>query len=357
MSTQPMSTQQMKSNISAAMNPKFKQKGLTLIEIMISITISLILLGGVVQILASSKMTYRVQDAAARVQESGRFGIHFLTGELRMAGYMGCGSIVNNPINIVDMNNDGIPDEAANFTGNGLMGYEYSGTLSVPLTDTLNLTAANIIADTDVVTIKRGSSTGVRLQGQLTAINANIQLDPATADGMFDVGDILFISDCEFADVFTPTTVSGGGGAITIAHSNAVNTENFLSTVYDDDAEVMRMVNTTFYLATGASGEPSLFRSSLGNGGAMVAQELVEGVSDMQITYGEDTNVVVEGKRSANVYVTANNVTDWTNVVNVRITLTIRSAEDNIATSVTAEGDRRLRRSFTTSITIRNRVV
>jgi hypothetical protein len=42
--------------------------------------------------------------------------------------------------------------------------------------------------------------------------------------------------------------------------------------------------------------------------------------------------------------------------VTVRITLTVRTIEDNIAREVSAQGDKRLRRNFTTSIAIRNRV-
>jgi hypothetical protein len=57
-----------------------------------------------------------------------------------------------------------------------------------------------------------------------------------------------------------------------------------------------------------------------------------------------------------NKYVTSAGVADFSDVVNVRITLTIRTIEDNIARELTPEGDKRLRRNFTTSIAIRNRV-
>ena len=329
------------------------QKGLTLVEIMVDLTVSLILMAGVMQIFISNKQTYRVQDAAARIQESGRFAAFFLTGDVRMAGFMGCGSTINQPVNMVDLNGDGVPDQVGDFSGNGLQGYEYGAGLSVPLSDTLTLTAADVIAGTDVITIKRAAGTGVRLDGNMGTVNANIQMDPATAGGMFQANDVLFISDCEYADIFAANNVSSGGGFITIAHSNSVNVGNFLSTTYNTDAEVMRMVNVAYYLAPGASGEPSLFRYAMGNNGVMTAEELVEGVEDMEITYGEDT----DNDRNANLYVDANSVTDWTQVVSVRINLVVRSAVDNVTTGVTANGDRRLRRTFNTSITIRNRVV
>lgn len=330
-----------------------RQKGLTLIEIMVALTVSLILLAGVIQIFISNKQTYRMQDASARVQESGRFAGFFLGSDIRMAGFMGCGSTLNAPNNMVDLNGDGIPDQVGDFSAGGLQGYEYSAGMSIPLTDALNLTGGDVIAGTDVIVIKHAAGTGVRLAGNMGTVNANIQMDPATAAGLFQADDVLFISDCEYADVFAANNVSNGGGFITIAHSNSVNIGNFLSNTYGTDAEVMRMVNVTYFVGTGASGEPALFRYSMGNNGVMDAQELVEGVEDMQLTYGEDT----DNDRNPNIYVDANGVTNWDKVINVRINLTVRSPVDFVTTGVTASGDQRLRRTFNKSITIRNRVV
>ena len=199
-----MSTQLMKNTNYRSCQHSFRksQQGLTLVELMVALVISLFLLGGVIQIFVSNKQVYRVQDASARIQESGRFGLHFLASEIRMAGYMGCGSLVNQPNNITDLNGDGTADQVASYAGNGLQGYEYSATLSVPLTDTLNLTAADIITGTDVIAIKHGAGTGVRLDGNLGTDNANIQLDNNTAAGLFNVNDVLFISDCEDSDIF-----------------------------------------------------------------------------------------------------------------------------------------------------------
>ena len=44
-------------------------------------------------------------------------------------------------------------------------------------------------------------------------------------------------------------------------------------------------MTSTYYVGTGVSGRPALFRKD----GAAVAQELVEGVEDMQVLYGIDT--------------------------------------------------------------------
>lgn len=100
-----------------------------------------------------------------------------------------------------------------------------------------------------------------------------------------------------------------------------------------------------------------------GNGNA-TPQPLIEGVEDMQIWYGVDT----DGDQTANTYVVAPAAgsSTWNNVVSVRICLLLRSVEDNLVDqpltyqncngTQTTAGDRRLRRSFTSTFNLRNRI-
>jgi len=64
-----------------------RQSGLTLIELMISMVISLILILGVVSIYISSKRGYSLTDGMGREQENIRFTADLLLHDLRMAGY------------------------------------------------------------------------------------------------------------------------------------------------------------------------------------------------------------------------------------------------------------------------------
>jgi len=95
-----------------------------------------------------------------------------------------------------------------------------------------------------------------------------------------------------------------------------------------------------------------LFRQSLTNAGSTQIEEIVEGVEDMQFLYGEDS----DDDGTPNRYVDSATVTDWNNIVSIRIELQVRSIEDNVTAKLTAFGDRKLRRTFTTSIALRNRV-
>lgn len=334
---------------------KTRQNGITMIEVMVAMALSLIILAGVMHIFINNKQTYRVQEAFARLQESGRFATHFITKDLRMAGYAGCGSKIADPKNRTDYypppTGDGVEDVVGDFNGSGIEGYQ-SGDLPLQLTDAITLSSADVVPGTDIVRIKRATSTGVRLKGNMSAVNANIQLDAATAAGQFQDNDYLFISDCEAADIFVANNISVSGTTTTIAHPESVNKGNFLSKPYQEDAEVYKFISTTYYLGYNNAGEVALFRQTLGNAATMNVEELVEGVEDMHLLYGEDSN----GNGTPNRYVDSATVGNWNNIVSVRIELTVRSLEDHLAAKLTAYGDHKLRRTFTTSIAIRNNV-
>jgi len=122
-------------------------------------------------------------------------------------------------------------------------------------------------------------------------------------------------------------------------------------------------VTNKYYIANDSNGVPNLY--CLGSGNA-TAQPLLEGVENMQVLYGVDT----DSDKSANKYLRADQLSssDWLNVVSVRISLLLRTTDNGLATqqtaysyngvSVTPSGsDYYLRRVFTTTITLRNRLI
>jgi len=63
------------------------QKGFSLVELMIAITLGLILLSGVVYVFINSAYAYRLQQGSARAQESGRSGLFIMERVIREAGF------------------------------------------------------------------------------------------------------------------------------------------------------------------------------------------------------------------------------------------------------------------------------
>lgn len=67
---------------------KNRQTGLTLIELMLGITLSLFILLSLTGLLLAGKASYRLQDQHAQIQETGRYAIDVLARAIRQAGYV-----------------------------------------------------------------------------------------------------------------------------------------------------------------------------------------------------------------------------------------------------------------------------
>jgi type IV pilus assembly protein PilW len=96
---------------------------------------------------------------------------------------------------------------------------------------------------------------------------------------------------------------------------------------------------------------------------------LVEGIENMQILYGVDTDATPDG--TPNYYVSANTVPNMAKVVSIRISLLAATLDDNLAaqplaykyngttydtTTTPAVTDRKIRRVFNATIALRNRL-
>ncbi|NRB38250.1 MAG: PilW family protein [Pseudomonadales bacterium] len=346
--------------------------GYTLIELMIAITLSTFLMAGVITIFVDSKQTDNVAEALARIQETGRTALDILTKDTRMAGYQGCADPETLEMNIIANN-----PPTNSFLTTAVRGWEVTSTTwaaGTEISGTEVESSARI--GSDVIAIQRGVSGDTELVGNMAADNANIQVNNNNMG--FAKNDIVIISDCESADMFR---ISSNPDSNTWAHANNVNSSNRLSQLYDDEANIFSFKSIIYFVAdTGrknAAGDAinALYQArDFLNDSATTSfeiQELLEGVDSLQLLYGE---LLATGNMA---FKTANNVTDMQRVTAVKLGILVssttlsRSSNDSntynlpgqsIAAQATpANGrehkeDRRLRRDFTTTIAIRNRL-
>ncbi len=64
-----------------------RQSGLTLIELMIAIALSLLVLAAILQLFIGTKQSYNLQEGMARMQENGRYAVDLLAQDIGMAGF------------------------------------------------------------------------------------------------------------------------------------------------------------------------------------------------------------------------------------------------------------------------------
>lgn len=341
-----------------------RQAGLSLVELIISISVGLVLTIIVLQIFAASRNTYRSTENQSRLQENGRYIIEKMSRDIRIAGYAGCTRLGTNNANINNL------VRAANEwlqlnQDNVVRGMEHADLQEVA---NFGIAAQEVKPGSDVIRIIGARNTSAQLTGNMDTENANIQIT-GNPDN-FARDDILIISDCNDADVFRATTVANGqGGITTIAHAADGNTDVNLSKTYGtrpewpNTAEIMRLSTTIYYIGAGVqNGCPAntLCRNIL-RGADLVTEPLIQNVEQLQLLYGED----MDGDGTANRVVLANEVQNWAGVISVQINLILRSQDDNIVPSAqtytfmgqeeTAQ-DRRIRRPFSTTVAIRGRV-
>ncbi len=321
------------------------QRGLGLIEIMVALAISVILMAGVIQILLSSKLSYRVSEANARVQEGGRFAIEFMNNDLRMAGHLGCFRYSFAEVdNILDE-----PDFNWNLETT-IEGYDSTGTNWPP--ELSALIAGEVLGGTDVLVMRGLAGDGIPL---VDPFSVGDQWFANTA-GNINAGDVVMANSCGGGRIARITGIDDGAVPVELSIEGLGNP--FGESPFGDGVEVSRIETHIYYIAANDAGVPALFRRSLTDG--MSRQELVDGVEGLRILYGEDTNA--DG--IANRYVRAQEAT-MSEVVSLRISLLLRT-EDSIASTpqtylydgeeITA-GDLRMRRVFSSTVKLRNRGV
>lgn len=302
-------------------NALLREAGFSLIELMVAMALSVVLLAGVIEIYINTKQTYNVQEGLSRTQENARFVIDRLTRELSSAGYLGClGSIDLDEERVINT----LTDTAALYN------------LETPVT---GIEGAGTGQD-EITIIRASGANAIAVTEQLDAtLSGPITLDFNDSDySDLDQYDVITISDCENVATFMITNVPGSDGVIqhvtgvvdpVTSQSNAT-TELTHPFGHNDKtpANVFTQRAIRYWIGTSAAGTDAGGACSATTPGYCALfennAELVEGVEDLQIEYGMDT----DGDADVDAYQDASGVgTNWEQVVSVSITVTVNEVE------------------------------
>lgn len=364
-----------------------RQKGITLVELMIALVLGLIIVAGVIQIYVSNKQAYRVTDAQSQLQDSARFALDTLTRDIRSAGFTGCRSVNN--IDVISIAKATIPPNvgvganliAAMAPDIILSGHEATGAnvWSPALPAAINGT---VISGTDVISIQSGRSCDGNLVANTLNTDGPIQIVLPNSCGV-SPDSLLMISDCTHAHIFRAESVSNSGNIQTISFSdgdgNASNDNNQATHLcknypslphagacndsaddktYDFDSELFLFNNVTYFIRQGENGNPALwlFNNNAGVSGNNPI-EIAANIENMQIEYGVGGGVYERANTLSTV--------DRENLVSAKIHLLAVTSDQNLTTSAQSLefnganinlGDGRLGRVFTTMVGVRNRM-
>lgn len=329
-----------------------KEKGFSLVELMVAIVVGLILVAGVIELFVNNRQMYRVQDNYARLQENGRYALNVLTDSIEKTGFSGCGSRsgpnLRNTLTAfteLQRNYDFLISGNAYITNNW-----------TPVLDGEIQTRQPII-DSDVLTTRNIETPDIRIGNY--ANTSPISMNVNNTGGL-DSGDFILAHNCELSAVFQLAEAPLGGILTTTANPTDIDYQ------FNSGARVNKIDTNTFFIRQNPNNQPSLFRFNSSDG----LQEIIEGIESMKIQYGIDQ---FGSNGSADIYLNAGEVDSlnaWNQVLSVRVSLLLRSSEPNLtiaghvfsddATGDFADfsvpNDGRLRRIVTRTITLRNRV-
>ena len=358
-----------------------KQKGFSLIELMIAMVIGLVLMSGIVSVFASSRKSFDMTQEISSVQESARFAMDALNEDIRLAGFQGCAmssGISGNSAEIQALN---APTSDYYFTAT--RGAEISGTTWSPAApaELANLDPAPV-SDSDVLMLQYASPVTSQLAAAMTSPSDEIELIN-NATGL-ESGDLAIISNCAAADLFRVSGVSGdisGGASIKILHAPGANSSDSLSAQYDpatDMTRVMKFNYITYYVGdTGrlnSAGDPiySLYAYDIDAlHDNQDPTEIIEGVENMQVLFGIRANnntvryinadhadfdaSLVQSIQVGLLMYSIENASDQDDENTYRVLNTDIGPAGSSTGGPTHAKDRRIRMTFNSTVKVRNR--
>ncbi|UZG43360.1 PilW family protein [Caldimonas thermodepolymerans] len=342
-----------------ALRPARRMQGLTLVELMVAIVLGLLILGGVISIFVSNRQAFRTTEELSRMQENARTAFELMARTLREAGGSACGA--NLPTAQV-INSSAQTAWLADWMQGGLRGY---GPNQAFPAKAFGSNPAQRVAGTPALVMMHGDgNTAFQIVSHDPA--AKSFTVGATGHG-FATGDILLACDYLQAAIFQTTAADPADTDIAYDAGGALSPGNCTSNLGLTPAnesvqcpsvggvhtfttgQLMRLSAEAWYVGNyqredGRAGR-ALYRVRLGSQGNVETEELIEGVEDLKLEY-----LLRNGSSLATSYVEAGSVTDWTQVVSVRVTLTFQGTER------TGTDGQALRRQSIHVIGLRNRL-
>jgi len=253
-----------------------RQRGMSLVELMVALTIGTFLLAGAISVFGKTRDLYRTNEAAARLQETARYAMSTIEADLRMANYWGLMSradlVENGPgldlanLPAVDPGYS-LPADLAGFAGTidqcGPMWAVKLPAYVEANDDAYGYTCAAFgaaVPGSDQLTIRRASTQAIATGAPLAATAGQIKLQTSRVQGS------LFSGATEPAGYLPP-----------LSESRALVVNGYYVDQNSDER----------------AGTPSLRRKQLdvaGNAPAITDLQIVPGVEDLQVEFGGDFN-------------------------------------------------------------------
>ena len=315
------------------------QRGLSLVELMIALAISVIISLGVVNLFLQTKVSFMQDEEISRLQENGRWALRYVARELSMTGFYGnvvSGGIIGSTLPVAS-------DCGVGWTLDTGQSLEHLN----DVTDTLAVTTygclstGDVVPGTDIIAVRRTKDS------------------PSMADGNV-------LSTPENNAVYLRIEQFGSAGAL-VRGSDLTLADKTPGSGVDAWEYQPQLLFVRPWSSTVGDGIPTLCTRKITRTVATLKVDdeecLVEGVENLQIEYGLDTSSPPDF--AADYYTADPTAAELAEAVNARIYILTRSINEVRGytndksyqlgeTTVAAANDGHYRRMLQTTVVLRN---
>ena len=288
--------------------PLRRQQGMTLVEVMVSITVGLILLSGVISIFSSNKLAYRLQESTNVLDENARYALNQIQYHLRMGDHWGgieADTVTNEATLAALAIATSVCTQSVAVSAVGFFALE--GAATTPLSC---IPAADYQPNTDVLIVRYA---GPDRTDSADLVADNIYLRTRVdAEGMLFKGSSLASLPSTLYE--TPEPAYQANYAYT-------------TVIYFIRKCASQDLGTVGVCDAADDAIPTLARLVL-NGTSLVQEDVVSGVEQMQATFGKLTDAALP--KTQYFAASALAAKDWPSIVNVQVSLIIRGTEYDV---------------------------
>ena len=295
------------------------QRGFSLVELMVALVLGLALVAAVGILSVNTLRSYRVLSLAGEQIENGRYALKLVKDDLEHAGFWG----VFNPVTLSVPSSQ--PDPCVTSTPPLK---NLADSMLLPVTGTCAVTLTSKLGGTNTLILLRASSQVAppsEIDDDDSKENSYIQ---TTYDNcIIGKNTSLIKREGSRIETFTVSAPDSSLYSLVKPDGNKADIRQFHVRIY----------YIRSYSQTG-DGIPTLMRKDPINGDG-AADAMVEGIENMQIRYGIDNNRDGFPDRYTTATVPPASLSDWSNIVVVKIFLLVRDLQATSGYTDTASYD------------------
>jgi len=306
-------------------------RGLSLVEIMVTVAIGLIITLGVLGVVSVNQQNLRITESLSESQENARMAFELIARDVRQARDTGCGPVASN--RVIDL-------DPSSWWENWYPVRGFDGSTAAP---------GVITGTTESLRVANTQALQLQGTGEAVIINNFTGVDNLTLKTTTHslTGGSIVICDMDNASLHNVTAASGA--------SVTFEPDVIISNPDNPQFQAASYSAVTWYIGNNerdAEGGRSLYRIRRTPAGTIVTEEILPGVVDMRIRYHRVGETNFDDTMPASE--------DDSDTINaIELTLITESTQGNVADTAITDpdlvgSDGRLRRTLTHVIAIRN---